>query len=342
MVPWDEATKTAFVMQQFTAQDRSWAAERPGTVREIVLVDDEPAGRLYVDRTADEIRVVDITLLPEHRGAGVGTALLSSILAEADRKSLPISIHVERHNPALRLYRRIGFEVIDDLGVYLFLRRPSGRGATEWSGGDRRDADRSGEDGLVALSAVDARSDGHEEEVEHAQDLVVESQDALPYGWIRAAGESEGELLARRAARPTAYVDEGEREVIAHGHACGEPRLEVRREVRGSGGGEVEGHRRFTTAVQVVPLSPGTRCSVVAVNPARLRLTVLSTARDRRGEAQRVAAVGARRAGEVFDGGQAHRPRRRGGFRAEGAADGTGPPRPAERVGRGLSSVGGT
>jgi len=56
----------------------------------------------------------------------VGTALLSSILAEADRKSLPISIHVERHNPALRLYRRIGFEVIDDLGVYLFLRRPSG------------------------------------------------------------------------------------------------------------------------------------------------------------------------------------------------------------------------
>lgn len=125
MVPWDEAAKAAFVAQQFDAQDRSWAQQRPTTARDVVLVDGVPAGRLYVDRGADEIRVVDITLLPEHRGAGVGEVLLRPILDEGDRDGLPVTIHVERHNPALHLYGRLGFEVVDDLGVYLFLRRPT-------------------------------------------------------------------------------------------------------------------------------------------------------------------------------------------------------------------------
>jgi ribosomal protein S18 acetylase RimI-like enzyme len=130
LVPWDEATKAAFVTQQFEAQDRSWAQQRPDTVRLVVLVDDVPAGRLYVDHADDEIRVVDITLLPEHRGVGIGESLLVPVLDEADRDGLPVTIHVERHNPALRLYGRLGFEVLDDLGVYLFLRRPTRQAKT--------------------------------------------------------------------------------------------------------------------------------------------------------------------------------------------------------------------
>ena len=125
LVPWDEATRTAFVTQQFEAQDRAWSEQRPDCVRDVVLVDGVAAGRLYVDRTPQEIRVVDITLLPEHRGRGVGRALLRPIIAEGDRVGLPVTIHVERHNPALRLYARLGFEVVDDLGVYLFLSRPA-------------------------------------------------------------------------------------------------------------------------------------------------------------------------------------------------------------------------
>ena len=125
LVPWDEATRTAFVTQQFEAQDRAWSEQRPDAVRDVVLVDGVAAGRLYVDRTPQEIRVVDITLLPEHRGRGVGRALLRPIIAEGDRVGLPVTIHVERHNPALRLYARLGFSVVDDLGVYLFLSRPA-------------------------------------------------------------------------------------------------------------------------------------------------------------------------------------------------------------------------
>jgi len=83
-----------------------------------------PGGRLYVHRGPSEIRVVDIALLPEYRGAGVGTSLLQDLLAEGDAAGKSVTIHVERMNPALRLYERLGFAVAEDKGVYLFLARP--------------------------------------------------------------------------------------------------------------------------------------------------------------------------------------------------------------------------
>jgi ribosomal protein S18 acetylase RimI-like enzyme len=89
----------------------------------VVLIDREPAGRLYLNRGDSEIRIVDIALLPEHRGKGVGSALLRDLLAEADAHGKRVTIHVERMNPALRLYERLGFSVAEDKGVYLFLER---------------------------------------------------------------------------------------------------------------------------------------------------------------------------------------------------------------------------
>jgi ribosomal protein S18 acetylase RimI-like enzyme len=87
-------------------------------------VDGRPAGRLYVGRWPQTIRIVDIALLPEHRGVGVGTRLLGGLLAEADAAGKPVSIHVERFNPAMRLYRRLGFEELEDKGVYVLMERP--------------------------------------------------------------------------------------------------------------------------------------------------------------------------------------------------------------------------
>jgi ribosomal protein S18 acetylase RimI-like enzyme len=83
------------------------------------MIDGEPARRLYLHRGDTEIRIVDIALLPEHRGKGVGTTLLRDVIAEGKR----VTIHVERMNPALRLYERLGFEVAEDKGVYLLLER---------------------------------------------------------------------------------------------------------------------------------------------------------------------------------------------------------------------------
>jgi ribosomal protein S18 acetylase RimI-like enzyme len=119
-VPWDDDAKDGFLRAQFDAQDRWWREHYAGASFDVVLVDGEPAGRLYVYANEDEIRIVDIALLPEHRGRGIGSALLAGVLADSRR----VTIHVERMNPALRLYERLGFELAEDRGVYLFLERP--------------------------------------------------------------------------------------------------------------------------------------------------------------------------------------------------------------------------
>jgi ribosomal protein S18 acetylase RimI-like enzyme len=120
-VPWTEAEKAAFVLMQHTAQDRYYREHFPRTELSIVLLDGAPVGRLYVDRRADEIRIIDIALLDEHRGAGIGTELLTALLEEARRADKPVRIHVERFNPALHLYRRLGFVETGATEVYLLM-----------------------------------------------------------------------------------------------------------------------------------------------------------------------------------------------------------------------------
>ncbi len=124
-MPWDDAEKDAFLRMQFDAQDTWWRENYADTTYDVVEVDGEPAGRLYVHRGEREIRIVDIALLPEHRGSGIGTSLLHDLLAEADALGKSVTIHVERLNPALRLYERLGFALAEDKGVYLFLERPA-------------------------------------------------------------------------------------------------------------------------------------------------------------------------------------------------------------------------
>jgi ribosomal protein S18 acetylase RimI-like enzyme len=122
-VAWDDAQKEAFLRQQFDAQDAWWQENYVGATFDVILVDGEPAGRLYVHRGPSEIRIVDIALVPEQRGNGVGTRLLEELLAQGDADAKSVTIHVERMNPALRLYDRLGFSVAEDKGVYLFLER---------------------------------------------------------------------------------------------------------------------------------------------------------------------------------------------------------------------------
>ena len=119
VVGWDEAQKDAFLRAQFDAQDRWYRDNYTRATFEVIAVDGEPAGRLYLHRGESEIRIVDIALLPEHRGNGVGSSLLRDLLTEADGAGKRVTIHVERFNPALRLYERLGFAVAVDKGVYL-------------------------------------------------------------------------------------------------------------------------------------------------------------------------------------------------------------------------------
>lgn len=126
VVPWTDEQRAAFVLSQFNAQDTYWRQQRPAASRSIIEVAGRPAGRLYVDRTAQEIRIVDIALVAEFRGDGIGTELLRGLLAEGDAAGLPVTIHVEQGNRARRLYERLGFTKVADAGAYdLCERRPA-------------------------------------------------------------------------------------------------------------------------------------------------------------------------------------------------------------------------
>lgn len=118
---WTHEQKAAFCQQQFDAQDAHYLAHYPNASRDLILADGIPVGRLYVDRWLTEIRIMEITLLPEARGRGIGGKLLADLQDEARKANKLLSIHVERFNPALSLYSRLGFIVAEDKGVYLLL-----------------------------------------------------------------------------------------------------------------------------------------------------------------------------------------------------------------------------
>jgi ribosomal protein S18 acetylase RimI-like enzyme len=122
---WPDELKADFCRRQFDAQSAYYASNYPGASFQIIERDGWPVGRLYVDRWEKEIRIVDITLLPEFRGSGIGTKLLRELQNEARRAGKSLTIHVERFNRALTLYQRLGFQQIQDKGVYLLM---------EWKG----------------------------------------------------------------------------------------------------------------------------------------------------------------------------------------------------------------
>jgi ribosomal protein S18 acetylase RimI-like enzyme len=120
--PFDEAQKKAFLDQQFAAQFEHYGIHYPTCERNIIEKDGKPIGRLWIDEWRDQIRLVDIALIPECRAAGVGSRLLHEVLDRGSAAGKPVSIHVEAFNPALRLYQRLGFEKVDTNGVYFLMR----------------------------------------------------------------------------------------------------------------------------------------------------------------------------------------------------------------------------
>lgn len=120
---WDAALKEAFLRQQFAAQDSYYRQTFPDAGYDLIVDREEVLGRLYVNRGEEAWLVIDLALLPEHRGKGIGTRLLQRVLDEADCAGKPVRIHVERFNPARRLYDRLGFREVGDHGIYLLLAR---------------------------------------------------------------------------------------------------------------------------------------------------------------------------------------------------------------------------
>ncbi len=120
---WPDAQKEAFLRMQFNAQHSYYMEQYAKAKFQIIVLEQEPVGRLYTDVWEDEIRLIDIALMPEHRNKGIGSYYLQKVIDEGERAGLPVRIHVERFNPALRMYKRLGFEKIGDTGVYYLMER---------------------------------------------------------------------------------------------------------------------------------------------------------------------------------------------------------------------------
>jgi ribosomal protein S18 acetylase RimI-like enzyme len=131
-VPWSDEQKRVFLQQQFDAQDADYRSRRQDAQFFVIEVDGAPAGRLYRSYLDEdpprELRIMDIALLPDFRGRGIGSSLLDDLMAEADAAGLVLSLHVEKWNPARRLYDRLGFVATGENDVYLRLERPPGAG----------------------------------------------------------------------------------------------------------------------------------------------------------------------------------------------------------------------
>jgi ribosomal protein S18 acetylase RimI-like enzyme len=122
MVPWTTEQKPAFIKAQFAAQTQHYAAEYPGASHEIICRDGVATGRLYLDRRAQELHILDVIILPEFRNAGIGSFVLRQILEDAGSKRQPVTIYVESFNPSLNLFRKLGFQLSSQDGFQCLLR----------------------------------------------------------------------------------------------------------------------------------------------------------------------------------------------------------------------------
>jgi RimJ/RimL family protein N-acetyltransferase len=120
-VPWSDEQREAFLRMQFDAQHSHYHAQFPEADYKIILHDSGPIGRLYVHRTSEGIRILDITLLPVHRSQGLGHSVIKELMDEGARLDKPVSIWVEHFNPSRALFDRLGFSQVQDDGYSLLL-----------------------------------------------------------------------------------------------------------------------------------------------------------------------------------------------------------------------------
>jgi GNAT superfamily N-acetyltransferase len=115
-VPWSEEQKHSFIQLQFVAQSQHYQAYYPHSEHVIILKEQAPVGRLWVDRGPDEIHVLDLIVLPERQRQGIGGAVLAGLTAEGAASGRPVSIYLDSWSPVAPLFARLGFTQVSENG----------------------------------------------------------------------------------------------------------------------------------------------------------------------------------------------------------------------------------
>jgi len=107
------------VRLQLQARNDQYSSQYPGADHDVIVSGDESIGYLYALRGPDAFALIDIALLPEYQGTGIGTQLVSELIELARAVNKPLCAHVLKHSPAWRLWQRLGFRQVSDDGIYL-------------------------------------------------------------------------------------------------------------------------------------------------------------------------------------------------------------------------------
>lgn len=127
---WPAEQLQSFLAHQHELQHRHYQSQYPDAESLILEQGGEAVGRLYLEQRRDALHLIDLALLPTWRGRGLGGAILADLVAAAAIAGRRVSLHVVQHNPARRLYKRLGFRTVEDGDAYLRM---------EWDGGAEPD-----------------------------------------------------------------------------------------------------------------------------------------------------------------------------------------------------------
>lgn len=119
ILPWPVERKESFLRSQFEARELHYSHSFTRADNLVVLFEDAPIGRLYIDRGEFEIRIIDFALLPEYRGKGIGASLIRNLQREATETSRKLTGNVDRWNRAVTFWRRLGFQLDETAPIYL-------------------------------------------------------------------------------------------------------------------------------------------------------------------------------------------------------------------------------
>jgi ribosomal protein S18 acetylase RimI-like enzyme len=115
---WDEERIGEFLAMQYEAHQNFLTNDHPNIEDQIVLSYGAPVGRLAIEQRSEEIRLVDVSLLPEHRQRGTGTLLIQELQTQAAAAKRPLRLQVIRFNRAVNLFERLGFRRTSETGTH--------------------------------------------------------------------------------------------------------------------------------------------------------------------------------------------------------------------------------
>lgn len=120
VLPFDDAQKRAFCEHQLDAQTAYYLEKYPQATHEVILVDGDPVGRIYVNRGEKLILILDFAVLVEKRKKGIATHIVKSLQAEAASSGKRVGVEVETFNPSQKFFRELGFELVEGDGMNLY------------------------------------------------------------------------------------------------------------------------------------------------------------------------------------------------------------------------------